>query len=143
MPSYSYKAFNDSGAAVTGVLTAENYQVALRMLEEQALFPVKVSEGIQKSASGFGRGRRVSIAQLATFYSQLSDLLRAGVPLLRSLDVLGKQESQGALSQAIKELREDVAGGMGLGDAMAKHPNAFSDLHASMVRAGEQGNDLP
>lgn len=142
MPSFTYKAFNDSGAAVTGVLTAENYQVALRMLEEQALFPVKVSEGIQQSALGMGRGRRVSIAHLATFYSQLSDLLRAGVPLLRSLDVLGKQGSQGALTQAIKELREDVAGGMGLGDAMAKHPNAFSDLHASMVRAGESGGFL-
>ncbi|MFQ5463223.1 MAG: type II secretion system F family protein [Phycisphaerae bacterium] len=142
MPSFSYKAVNDSGTPVTGVLTAENYQVALRMLEEQALFPVKVSEGISDGAFGGSSQHRVKLAQLTTFYSQLADLLRAGVPMLRSLDVLSRQATGGSLSQIVKELREDVAGGMSLGDAMVKHPRAFSHLDASMVRAGEQGGFL-
>ncbi|MHC5110930.1 MAG: type II secretion system F family protein [Planctomycetota bacterium] len=143
MPSFSYKAVNDSGAPVTGVLTAENYQVALRLLEEQALYPVKVQEGLQGSALGsVGRRKRVKLAHLTVFYSQMADLLRAGVPMLRALDVLARQASGGILGQIVKELREDVAGGMSLGDAMAKHPAAFSDLHASMVRAGEQGGFL-
>lgn len=142
MPSFSYKAVNHAGTAVTGVLTAENYQVALRMLDEQALFPVKVTEGLEQSRLSLGGSRRVKTQHLTTFYSQLADLLTAGVPMLRSLDVLSKQESQGALTQVIKELREDVGGGSALGDAMAKHPHAFSILHASMVRAGEQGGFL-
>ena len=83
MPSFSYKAVNDSGAAVTGVLTAENYQVALRMLEEQALFPVNVSEGAGDGAFGGSSRKRVKLAHLTTFYGQLADLLRAGVPMLR------------------------------------------------------------
>jgi general secretion pathway protein F/type IV pilus assembly protein PilC len=141
MPSYRYRAVSDSGKAVTGVLTAENYQVALRMLEQQALYPVKVDEGAPAQAVGFGH-RRVKMQHLSTFYSQLADLLRAGVPMLRSLDVLSRQGGQGGLGQIVKELREDVAGGAALGDAMAKHPRAFTDLDASMVRAGEQGGFL-
>jgi general secretion pathway protein F/type IV pilus assembly protein PilC len=133
---------SESGKPVTGVLTAENYQVALRQLDEQALFPIRVSEGIEESKlPGLG-GRRVKLSHLTTFYSQLGDLLGAGVPMLRSLDVMAGQGSQGTLTNVIKELREDVAGGMSLGDAMAKHPRVFSPLHAAMVRAGEQGGFL-
>ena len=141
MPSYTYRAISEAGQPVSGVLTAENYQVALRQLEEQSLFPVKVSEGVASKGGLFGK-RRVKGAHLTTFYGQLADLLRAGVPMLRSLDVLSKQGARGVLSQAVRELREDVAGGMSLGDAMGKHPLVFSELHASMVRAGESGGFL-
>jgi general secretion pathway protein F/type IV pilus assembly protein PilC len=142
MPSFTYKAVNNSGKPVTGVLTAENYQVALRMLDEQTLYPVKVTEGLEEGKLGFGAGGRVKTRHLTVFYSQLSDLLRAGVPMLRSLDVLSGQGSHGRLAQIVKELREGVAGGASLGDAMAKHPRVFSPLHSSMVRAGEQGGFL-
>jgi general secretion pathway protein F/type IV pilus assembly protein PilC len=141
MPSYTYRAISEAGRPVDGVLTAENYQVALRQLEEQALYPVKVKEGIASKGGMLSR-RRVKGVHLTTFYGQLADLLRAGVPMLRSLDVLGKQGSHGALSQVIRELRENVAGGTSLGDAMGKHPHVFSDLQASMVRAGESGGFL-
>ncbi|MGD2107809.1 MAG: type II secretion system F family protein [Phycisphaerae bacterium] len=142
MPSFTYKAINETGKPVSGVLTAENYQVALRQLDEKALFPVNVTEGIEESKIPFTARRRVKTRHLTTFYSQLADLLQAGVPMLRALDVLSGQGSHGSLSHMVKELREDVAGGMSLGDAMAKHPRVFSPLHASMVRAGEQGGFL-
>ncbi len=142
MPSFTYKAVSESGKPVTGVLTAENYQVALRQLDEQALYPVKVTEGVEQGTLPFTGQRRVKAHHLTTFYSQLADLLTAGVPLLRALDVLSRQSSHGRLMLAVKELREDVAGGTSLGDAMLKHPNVFSPLHASMVRAGEQGGFL-
>ncbi len=142
MPSFTYKAVSESGQPIAGVLTAENYQVALRMLDEKALYPVSVMEGIEEGKAAFGGGHRVKMRHLTTFYSQLADLLRAGVPMLRSLDVLSGQGSQGRLAYIVKELREDVAGGASLGDAMAKHPRVFSPLHASMVRAGEQGGFL-
>lgn len=142
MPSFSYRAVNSTGQTIAGVLTAENYGVALRQLEEQSLYPVVVKEGAAETTLTLGGWRRIKAAHLTTFYSQLADLLKAGVPMLRSLDVLSRQGSQGGLSQVLKELREDVAGGMALGDAMAKQPRVFSPLHASMVRAGEQGGFL-
>jgi general secretion pathway protein F/type IV pilus assembly protein PilC len=143
MPSFSYKAVAQGGKHVSGVLTAENYSVALRQLDELSLFPVHVREGVEQGTVPFtGRRRKVKGSHLTTFYSQLADLLKAGVPMMRSLDVLSKQSSTGSLTLSVRELREDVAGGMALGEAMAKYPHAFSPLHASMVRAGEQGGFL-
>ena len=142
MPSFTYKAVSEAGKPVAGVLTAENYQVALRMLDEQALYPIKVTEGIEEVRLPFHGRRGVKTRHLTTFYSQLADLLGAGVPMLRSLDVLSGKGSQGRLTHVVKDLRESVAGGMSLGDAMGKHPGVFSPLHASMVRAGEQGGFL-
>lgn len=127
---------------MVGSLSAENYQVALRMLDEQALVPVNVREGAIKGKSFTGRARRIKLRHLSTFYSQLSDLLRAGVPMLRALDVLAKQDSNPVLTEIIRDVREDVAGGAPLADAMEKHTNAFSELDASMVRAGERGGFL-
>src|SRR5437868_10277328 len=79
---------------------------------------------------------------MATFYSQLADLLRSGVPLLRSLDILERQSSQPALSAVLREVRARVADGTSLAEAMAQHPNAFNELAVSMVRAGQEGGFL-
>ena len=144
MPTYSYKAMGADGKPVAGVLTAENYQVVLRTLEEQSLFPVKVQEGSTRgrSAMGGGGGGWVKPRYLTVFYRQLADLLRAGVPMLRSLDVLAKQTTHAVLAELTREVREDVAGGHSLADAMEKHPRAFNELHVSMIRAGERGGFL-
>jgi type II secretory pathway component PulF len=143
MPTYTYQARTLEGQTVTGVLTAENQQAALRSLDERALFPIEVLEGGQAAKSILpGRRRKLSLRVLATFYSQFADLLRAGVPVLRSLDVLARQKSNALLTEILNEVRDDVAGGETLADAMAKHPNAFSELHIAMVRAGERGGFL-
>src|SRR4051812_20247786 len=126
MPSFIYKAVAQGGKHVTGVLTAENYSGVVRQLDEQSLYPVQASEGIDQRTATFGqRRRKVKGSHLTTFYSQLADLLKAGVPMMRSLDVLGKQSATGSLMMTVREMREDVAGGMALGEAMAKYPHAF------------------
>jgi type II secretory pathway component PulF len=143
MPTFTYKAIDNDGKAVTGVLQAESQGVALRQLGEQALFPVSIAEGggaVRSSISG--RKRRVKLRHQTGFYSQLADLLRAGVPLLRALDVLARQSGSPVLSEVIREVREHVAGGNTLADAMEMHPNAFAPLHVATIRAGEAGGFL-
>lgn len=140
MPSFTYTARNFEGKTVSGVLAADSQQHALRVLDEQALFPVEVREG-GKAGSG-ERRKKVSQSAIAVFYAQFSDLLRAGVPALRSLDVLYKQTHNVVLKEVLKEVREELASGQTLADAMDKHPNAFTTLHVSMVRAGEKGGFL-
>lgn len=140
MPSFTYKARNIDGATVSGVLAADSHQQALRALDEQALFPVEVREG-GKAGTG-PRRKKVRATAIAAFYSQFSDLLRAGVPALRSLDVMYKQTHNPVLKEVLKEVREDLASGQTLADAMDKHHNAFAQLHVSMVRAGEKGGFL-
>ena len=72
---------------------------------------------------------------MAQFYAQLADLLHAGVPLLRGLDILERQTSHKGLGQVLREVRAKVADGTSLGDAMSQHPRAFTELAVSMVRA--------
>ncbi len=143
MPTFSYIARNPRGEQVTGVLTAENQQAALRTLDDRQLFPIEVREGgmaAQSAVPGFRR--RIKLSHVGGMYGQLADLLRAGVPVLRSLDVLTKATPSPTLVEIIREVRDDVAGGEGLADAMRKHPQAFSELHVSMIEAGERGGFL-
>lgn len=141
MPTYAYKAIEHSGKAVTGSLTAENRQVALRLLDEQSLHPLSVEESRARSLSG--RGPKIRLRHLTTCYQQLSDLLRTGVPMMTALDVMSSQDGGSAvLQQILREVREDVAGGATLADALEKHLSVFSDLHCSMIRAGERGGFL-
>ncbi len=142
MPSFTYTARTSQGDTVSGVITADNQQGALRSLDDQKLFPVDVREG-GKAQRAIGAGKRkVRAATISVFYSQFSDLLRAGVPPLRALDVLGRQTSNTVLKEVLDEVRDDLSGGQTLADAMLSHPNAFSPLHVAMIRAGEQGGFL-
>jgi general secretion pathway protein F/type IV pilus assembly protein PilC len=142
MPSFTYVARTNEGKTVSGVLTADNQQQVLRTLDEQALFPVEVREGGKAQKALGGGKKKVKTKNIAVIYSQFADLLRAGVPALRSLDVLHKQSSNPVLKEVLKEVREDLSSGQTLADAMTKHPNAFSPLHVSMIRAGEKGGFL-
>lgn len=142
MPSFTYTARNAEGNTVTGVLAADSQQQALRSLDEQALFPIDIREGGKASRSVGGGKKKVRSTVVSVFYSQFSDLLRAGVPALRSLDVLFKQTHNPILKETLKEVREELASGQTLADAMTKHPNAFSPLHVAMIRAGEKGGFL-
>lgn len=143
MATFTYKAKTTGGQTVTGVLTAESQQAAFRALDERALFPIQVNEGGKAARIAFtGRRKKLRLRVLSAFYSQLSDLLRAGVPVLRAIDVLARQQSNPLLAEILKEIHNDVSGGDTLANAMAKHSNAFNDLTIAMVRAGEQGGFL-
>jgi len=142
MASYTYTARSAEGKTVTGVLTADTEHQALRALDEQALFPIDVTEGgVAKRSLGGGK-KKVRPSVVAVMYSQFSDLLRAGVPALRSLDVLSKQTSNAVLKEALQEVREGLSSGKTLADSMGEHANAFNPLHVSMIRAGEKGGFL-
>lgn len=138
MPTFAYTARNRDGQEITGSLTAESQQAALRTLDERALFPVKLA----LDTEGTSPTKRVKLKHLAMFYVQLSDLLNAGVPILRAMDTLARQNNSPALTAILKELRDDVAGGATLADAMEKHPKVFGELYVGMIRAGESGGFL-
>ncbi|MEP0843418.1 MAG: type II secretion system F family protein [Phycisphaerae bacterium] len=140
MATFTYKAKTRAGQTVTGVLTAESHQAALRTLDDRSLFPLVVTEGSQAAKQAItGRKRKLRLKVLAVCYGQLADLLRAGVPMLRALDVLARQSSDPLLAEILRDIHSDVSGGETLADAMAKHPNAFNELSIAMIRAGEQG----
>ena len=143
MPTFSYKAVDGEGKSSAGTLVAESQQAAFNLLNERALYPVRIDQGGEAAKSTLiSTRRRIKLRHVAGFYGQLADLLRAGVPMMRSLEVLARQSSNPLMKEISREIAEDVAGGMSLADAMSKHPQAFVELYVSMVRAGERGGFL-
>ena len=131
-----------SGQEVTGLLSAASETDVVSTLSTRQLFPIQIqlAESAQKQA--LLRGRRVRSRDLSIFFAQLSDLLRSGVPLLRSLELLEKQTRSQAFKVVLQDVREEVSEGTRLAEAMKKHQGAFSELAISMVRAGEEGSFL-
>lgn len=142
MPDFQYVAREGSGQQVSGLMTATSEQDALKSLAAQSLFPVQIelAETVQQQRRRATRGVRAR--HLAVFYTQLADLLRSGVPLLRSLELLSRKTTHSTLAHVIQDVCEQVADGATLADAMKHHPRVFSELAVSMVHAGEEGSFL-
>jgi len=140
MPDFAYTARDMSGQKVSGKLTAATAQDALAQLGRLSLFPLEVAADRQNAT--VGGAKRVKAALLTSMYGQLADLLRSGVPLLRSLDVLRKQTSHPTLGDVLERVRNDVEEGQPLYDALARHPRVFGEMAVSMVRAGSEGGFL-
>lgn len=125
-----------SGERIAGSLAGANEQAILSELESRRLTPVAVEAQKERPAA---LRRRVKKRALAMSYQQVADLLRAGVPLLRALKLLGRRRSQPQLAQVYRELSEAVEDGEELADAMQRRPDVFPVVHIAMVRAGERG----
>jgi general secretion pathway protein F/type IV pilus assembly protein PilC len=142
MPDFKYIAKEMTGKQVSGTLTAASEKDALAGLAAKSLFPISVALTEQSKQQASTGSRRVSAKYLTVFYNQMSDLLKSGVPLLRSLQLLEDQSSNANLKAVIQDVREQVADGTRLNEAMRKHPKTFNYLTVSMVKAGEEGGFL-
>ncbi len=142
MPDFNYEAMSSAGSRNTGTLTAGSEHEVMTMLDARGLFPVRIELAKKASATVGGGTRRVKTRNIANFFAQLADLLRAGVPLLRSMEILQRQSSHPGLTEVLREIHIKVADGMSLADAMGQHPHAFNELSVSMVRAGQEGGFL-
>ncbi|MCH2123406.1 MAG: type II secretion system F family protein [Pirellulaceae bacterium] len=140
MSKFAYVARNLTGDRVVGSIEASSERDVLNMLGGQSLFPLDVSE--EKPAANNLFSRRVKGQLMAVLYSQLSSLLRSGVPLLRSIRILHDQASQVTLKTVLGEIHDRVEDGEPLGEAMARHPRVFSEMAVNMVRAGGEGGFL-
>jgi len=141
MPEFAYIARNMKGERVSGKLSAASQREAVTTLSGQALFPIEVKGEKPASASLFS-GRRVGGQLLAVTFAQMASLLRSGVPLMRSLEVLRDQSSNNRLKEILTAVYDDVEQGATLGEAMGKHQRVFGEMAVNMVRAGGEGGFL-
>lgn len=140
MPTFEYVAVTADGKRVVGTAEADHQTALVRRLRQAGMVVISANE--KRASVPVRRSTKVNRKQLARFYSQLSDLLRNGVPIIRALETLEKQYGQGTLSSVLHDIREQVAQGAGLAEAMAQHPHVFSELAVSMVRAGQEAGFL-
>lgn len=140
MPDFAYIARTTTGQRVEGVLSAGTQREALLALAGKELFPVQVKASGGKTAQA--GGLKVRPQAMSQFYVQMAALLRSGVPLLRSLEVLGKQATNPTMKKIVDDLHGRITEGDSLAEAMARHPKAFNELSRSIIRAGGEGGFL-
>lgn len=138
MPEFTYTARSPSGQDVAGTITAGSKRETLAALAERDLFPLRV-EPVRARARGWQPRRKVKAQAVATNLQQLADLLQNGVPLLKALDILAAQATPKELGIVLADVRDQIAEGMTLDEAFARHPRVFGELTVSMVRAGAEG----
>jgi type IV pilus assembly protein PilC len=142
---FSYKARTKDGKEISGVSDVSDKQALIEALAKQGARPILIREAEEKGATGgkknVSRGK-VKSRDLVVFTRQLSTMISAGVPLPRSLNTLEQQAENKYFKGVIADITHSVEAGTSLGDAFAKHPNVFSEVYISMVRAGEAGGIL-
>jgi type IV pilus assembly protein PilC len=167
MPKYNYVAMDAHGKESKGTLEVASQNEAINRVKEMNLFPTKIVEidkvkekpgkkagpaakaGAKKKGKGInlnikipGLGGRVKSKVLCTFTRQLATLVDAGLPLLRGLRVLEKQERNPTLKSIVGELAVAIEGGSTFSEGLAQHPKVFNRLFVNMVKAGELGGVL-
>jgi len=156
MPTFTYEALNAAGKPQKGAIEASNSDEAIQRIKSQGFFPTEVREQKVKKGGGVPAGGvakkkkkgttiaigRVKQKQITLFTRQLSTLQDAGLPLLRSLQILEGQSKPGLMKNVLQSVCEEVEGGTSLSDSMAKSPKAFDRLYVKMVNAGEIGGVL-
>lgn len=147
MAFFQYRAADQAGKVVEGVMEADLEQSVIARLREMGCIPLRIAAPSERALrSGrqeplFAR-RKVSQQQLLQFTRELGTLLSAGLPLDRSLSILGSLFEGGELSQILRSLMEAVRAGKSLAVSMAEHPDVFPKIYVNMIRAGEAGGIL-
>jgi type IV pilus assembly protein PilC len=166
MPRFNYVAMDSRGKETKGTLEVSNQNEAISRVKEMGLFPTKVVEAEKTKDKPDAKGRagakgpakkkgqinlniripglsgKVKSKVLTSFTRQLATLVDAGLPLLRGLRVLEKQERNPTLKKILADLATAIEGGSTFSEALAQHPKVFNRLFVNMVKAGELGGVL-
>jgi type IV pilus assembly protein PilC len=140
--TFSYTARDPaSGEKIHAQLQADSEQVAAQLIQKQGLSPIDIKP---VSGGGFGLGflTRAKTKDKVLFSRQLATLINAGLPLVQSLRMVASQTQNKSLKIVINKVISEVEGGSALSVALAKHPDAFSQIYVSMVAAGEASGTL-
>jgi len=164
MPRFNYVAMDSRGKETKGTLEVSNQNEAISRVKEMGLFPTKVVEAEKTKDKPDAKGKggakgpakkrgainisipglsgKVKSKVLTSFTRQLATLVDAGLPLLRGLRVLEKQERNPTLKRILNDLAASIEGGSTFSEGLAQHPKVFNRLFVNMVKAGELGGVL-
>jgi type IV pilus assembly protein PilC len=141
---FRYTAIGKDGKTITGTSTAVSKEALIASLSKQGLHPIIVKREAAKSGalSKLNFGHKVPQKEIVVFTRQLSTMVSAGVPLVRSLSTLKEQSQNKYFRTVVANISKDIESGIPLADAFAKYPLVFSDIYVNMVKAGEAGGIL-
>ncbi|MBK5399318.1 type II secretion system F family protein [Pseudomonas sp. TH39(2020)] len=136
---YAWEGTDRKGTKMTGELSGQNPALIKAQLRKQGITPGKVRK---KSTSIFSLGKRIKAQDIALFTRQMATMMKAGVPLLQSFDIIGEGFDNPAMRTLVDEVKQDVAAGNSFAASLRKKPQYFDELYCNLVDAGEQAGAL-
>jgi type II secretion system protein F len=145
MAEYLYKATTLSGETVEGSMEGKDEKTIVQSLQQLGYIPIRIISSQEKNG-GMGISslfpQRVSVKNLLVFTQELSTLVSAGLPIDRSLQILGSLTENRRLRGVVQDILRQIEGGSSLAEALESHSRIFSRLYINMVKAGESGGFL-
>jgi len=146
MPTFQYTARNQAnGQMVSGTIEANDQAGVAQILRDKGLMPTDIKVGGSSSrakAKKKGKGGKVKLDDLAVFSQQMAVMIKAGLPLIEVLNILGEQTERRALASVVQRIEKDVETGESLTEAMEKHRRVFDTFYLAMIKAGEASGML-
>ena len=139
MPAFAYTARTAQGELKSSTIEAASKDDAVAQLRKMRMNVVKVEEQAKSQSKTKGS---IAMRDIVIFTRQFSTMINSGLPLVQALDILSKQSENPVLQNVTRQVVFDVESGHTVADALAKHPNAFTELYVNMVAAGEAGGIL-
>jgi type IV pilus assembly protein PilC len=136
---YAWEGVDKKGTKVTGELNGHNPALIKAQLRKQGINPTKVRK---KAASIFGKGRKIKPLDIAFFSRQMATMMKAGVPLLQSFDIISEGSENPNFRKLVEDIKQHVASGHSFAASLRQKPQYFDELFCSLVDAGEQAGAL-
>lgn len=145
MPLFHYKAKMKDAQTVLGQIQAQTREEAVEKINALGLIPVLVdeenSDGLKTSSQPL-RPQKIPARELYFFSRQLANLIKAGIPILRTLELIAAQIKNPYFKRVIDVIYSEVRDGKSFSDSLAEHPQIFSNFYVTMIRAGEESGNL-
>mgnify|MGYP001098792763 CR=1 FL=1 len=136
LATYTWEGKDKSGKIIRGELRAASPTVVRTTLRRQGILATKVSKQSMR-----GKGK-VTDKDITLFTRQMATMMKSGVPLLQSFDIVGKGASNPAMARLVSSIKTDVETGSALNQAFRKYPLHFDNLYCNLIEAGEQAGIL-
>lgn len=137
--AFRWEGTDRKGVKVKGEVTGQNPALIKAQLRKQGINPTKV---VKKSAFSVGAGKKIKPLDIALFTRQMATMMKAGVPLLQSFDIIGEGFDNPNMRKLVDEVKQEVAAGNSFATALRKKPQYFDELYCNLVESGEQAGAL-
>ena len=142
MMRFKYRARNDRGDTVGGVVRADNILAAEKILRANSLVTVDIFPETNEVFSFLGIRRRISLRDKAVFSNQISTMISAGLSLPKAVNIIAAQTSNQYLKSIFYNINRDLEEGLNFSSSLAKYPDVFDQLYVNIVRSGESTGNL-
>ncbi|WP_046269792.1 type II secretion system F family protein [Pseudomonas syringae] len=136
---YTWEGVDKKGTKTSGELSGHNVALVKAQLRKQGINPIKVRK---KSVSIFGKGKKIKPLDIAFFSRQMATMMKAGVPLLQSFDIISEGAENPNMRALVGSLKQEVSAGNSFATALRQKPEYFDELFCNLVDAGEQAGAL-